>query len=199
MILWKTLLGLISGMSYSKIYESVELELQIFQTAAILEIVHAAIGIVRSPVGTTAIQVFSRVTVVWMVLYKVVSARDSIGVPMLLLAWSITEVVRYSYYALSLINSVPRLLVWMRYTFFIILYPMGASGEVFTMFAALPEVALRKHFTIEMPNAANVTFSFWWYLIGLILFYVPGFPQMYFYMFGQRKKVLTRDAEKKLE
>uniref|UniRef100_A0A0M3K3X2 Very-long-chain (3R)-3-hydroxyacyl-CoA dehydratase n=1 Tax=Anisakis simplex TaxID=6269 RepID=A0A0M3K3X2_ANISI len=199
LILWKTLLGLISGMSYSKIYESVELELQIFQTAAILEIVHAAIGIVRSPVGTTAIQVFSRVTVVWMVLYKVVSARDSIGVPMLLLAWSITEVVRYSYYALSLINSVPRLLVWMRYTFFIILYPMGASGEVFTMFAALPEVALRKHFTIEMPNAANVTFSFWWYLIGLILFYVPGFPQMYFYMFGQRKKVLTRDAEKKLE
>uniref|UniRef100_F1L923 Very-long-chain (3R)-3-hydroxyacyl-CoA dehydratase n=3 Tax=Ascaris suum TaxID=6253 RepID=F1L923_ASCSU len=116
---------------------------------------------------------------------------------MLLLAWSVTEVVRYSFYALSLINAVPKWLVWMRYTFFIVLYPMGASGELFTIFAALPEVAAKKHFTVEMPNAANIAFSFWWYLILLILFYIPGFPQMYLYMFGQRKKVLSRDAEKK--
>uniref|UniRef100_A0A9J2PNR4 Very-long-chain (3R)-3-hydroxyacyl-CoA dehydratase n=1 Tax=Ascaris lumbricoides TaxID=6252 RepID=A0A9J2PNR4_ASCLU len=195
--MYKTVLGLLAGMSYPELYKKVELELQIFQTAAILEIVHAVVGVVRSPVGTTAMQVFSRVTVVWFILHKVISARNSIGVPMLLLAWSITEVVRYSFYALSLINAVPKWLVWMRYTFFIVLYPMGASGELFTIFAALPEVAAKKHFTVEMPNAANIAFSFWWYLILLILFYIPGFPQMYLYMFGQRKKVLSRDADKK--
>lgn len=35
------------------------------QTAAVLEIVHAALGFVRSPVGTTAAQVFSRLALVW--------------------------------------------------------------------------------------------------------------------------------------
>jgi hypothetical protein len=45
----------------------------------------------------------------------------SIGVPMLLIAWSITEVIRYSFYALNLINAVPYLLIWMRYIFFLII------------------------------------------------------------------------------
>lgn len=41
-------------------------------------------------------------------------ARQSVGVPMLLLAWSVTEVIRYSYYALGLFNAVPFFLTWMR-------------------------------------------------------------------------------------
>ncbi|VDM43937.1 unnamed protein product [Toxocara canis] len=155
--------------------------------------------------GVLLVTLRSALSIALMRFYHVVfemtfpQARSSIGVPMLLLAWSITEVVRYSFYAFSLSEAAPKLLVWMRYTFFIVLYPMGASGELLTIFAALPEVAAKKHFTIEMPNAANIAFSFWWYLVMLILFYIPGFPQMYFYMFGQRKKVLSRDAEKKLE
>lgn len=198
-ILLKTAQGIIAGASYSQLYDSVELELQIFQTAAILEVIHAMVGFVRSPVGTTLMQVFSRVSVVWLILYKVIASRDSVGVPMLLVAWSITEVVRYSFYALSLMNSVPKLLVWMRYTFFIVLYPMGALGEVLTIIAALPEVAVKKHFTVEMPNMVNMGFSYWWYLIAICLLYIPGFPQMYFYMFGQRKKVLSVEASKKRE
>jgi hypothetical protein len=83
----------------------VELELKIFQTAAILEvcrnnvgfvikwhllkIIHCMVGLVRSPVGTTLTQVhlvfiliiylikkvkvFSRVTVLWLILYKIES------------------------------------------------------------------------------------------------------------------------------
>ena len=35
------------------------------QTAAVLEIVHSALGLVRSPVGTTAAQVASRLWTVW--------------------------------------------------------------------------------------------------------------------------------------
>jgi hypothetical protein len=41
-------------------------------------------------------------------------SRTSVGVPMLLVAWSITEVIRYSFYALNLLNAVPWVLTWMR-------------------------------------------------------------------------------------
>ena len=53
------------------------------QTLAILEIIHAALGLVRSPLGTTAMQVFSRLALVWGIAehYKVVRPH-----PVLLLA-----------------------------------------------------------------------------------------------------------------
>lgn len=133
---------------------------------------------------------------VWPVLYKVADARDSIGVPMLLVAWSITEVIRYSFYACNIINKVPSFLTWCRYTFFIILYPMGASGELFTVVRALPEVHVKKHFTLDMPNCLNISFSFWWYLVIFALIYIPGFPKMYFHMFGQRRKVIGSNKKK---
>jgi len=196
-VLVKTTKGLVNHHDNEQLYNNVELELQIFQTAAILEIVHTAIGLVRSPIGTTLTQVFSRVVVVWLILFKVVSSRASIGVPMLLVAWSITEVVRYSFYALNLVKAVPHILIWMRYTFFIVLYPLGASGEVITMIAALGEIAQRKHFTLEMPNSLNFGFSFYYCVIVLCLIYIPGFPNLYGYMFVQRKKVLGVEPSKK--
>lgn len=118
---------------------------------------------------------------------------------MLLLAWSVTEVIRYSYYALNIVKAVPHILTWCRYTFFIALYPLGASGEVLTMLAGLNEIDRKQHLSISLPNAANFGFSFYWVVVFLALYYIPGFPQMYFYMFGQRKKVLGGGVSKKKE
>ncbi|VDL70003.1 unnamed protein product [Nippostrongylus brasiliensis] len=196
-ILLKTLYGLSERLTWPQLYTSVEAEVKLFQTLAILEVVHAMLGLVRSPVGTTLMQVTSRVTLVWPILHTCVTARSSVGVPMLLLAWSITEVVRYSFYALGLFNAVPYFLLWIRYTFFIVLYPLGVSGELLTLIGSLPEVAEKKYYTLEMPNALNMGISFYWVLIGAALFYIPGFPQLYTYMFAQRKKVLSTDASKK--
>ena len=49
--------------SLAKVYETVDLPLVLFysQTAALLEIVHAAVGLVRSPVMVTTMQVMSRI------------------------------------------------------------------------------------------------------------------------------------------
>lgn len=51
------------------LYEKVEFYLLIFQTAAILEVVHAAIGLVRSNPLLVLFQVLSRLAVVWLVCY----------------------------------------------------------------------------------------------------------------------------------
>ncbi|KAK6766132.1 hypothetical protein RB195_025812 [Necator americanus] len=196
-ILIKTIDGLSKQLSWPELYTSVETEVKIFQTLALLEIVHALIGIVRSPVGTTIMQVWSRLLLVWPILHTCATARQSVGVPMFLVAWSLTEVIRYSFYALGLLSAVPFFLTWLRYTLFIVLYPLGVTGELLTLFGALPEVAEKKYYTIEMPNPANMGFSFYAVLIASALFYIPGFPQLYLYMFAQRKKVLYVEAAKK--
>ncbi|VDO33726.1 unnamed protein product, partial [Haemonchus placei] len=201
-ILLKTIHGIAEHLSWPQLYTSVEAEVKLFQTLAILEIfffhvVHAILGLVRSPVGTTIMQITSRVVLVWPILHTCSIARGSVGVPMLLMAWSVTEVVRYSYYALALFNPILLQLYFSRYTFFIVLYPLGVTGELLTLFASLPEVHEKKYYSLEMPNALNMGISFYWVLIGIALSYIPGFPQLYLYMFAQRKKVLSTDAVKK--
>ncbi len=53
------------------------------------------------------------------------------GVCMFLYAWSITEMIRYSFYAGGLLHMTPGVLTWLRYTLFIILYPIGVTVSNF--------------------------------------------------------------------
>ena len=45
-----------AGRPASELYDAVEVPLKVVQTAALLEVVHAATGLVRSAVATTALQ-----------------------------------------------------------------------------------------------------------------------------------------------
>ena len=192
---WSTLLLQIilhfqNGGTVANLYSSVHLTLQIFQTGAVLEILHAATGLVRSSVQVTFQQVFSRVYITWAILYLLPPARLSVGVLMLLFAWTITEMIRYSMYAIQLVATPPYFLTWLRYTFFIIAYPVGVSGELLCSFAGLQHAAKTGLFSYTLPNMINATFSFPLVIGCIMLLYIPLFPPMYLHMFSQRKKVL---------
>lgn len=84
------------------------------QTLAILEVVHAALGWVRSSVPTTAVQVASRLFMVWAVSERFDAARGNPWYASMILAWSITESVRYPFYANALMGSESDGLLWAR-------------------------------------------------------------------------------------
>jgi very-long-chain (3R)-3-hydroxyacyl-CoA dehydratase len=84
------------------------------QSLAVLEILHAATGLVRSPVPTTTIQVFSRLLLVWGVSERFDAAASSPFYASMILAWSITECVRYPFYAGGLMGSEGEGLLWAR-------------------------------------------------------------------------------------
>lgn len=167
--------------------------LMISQNAAVLEIVHATTGLVRSNPVITTFQVFSRVMVVVGVLLATPStvSASSIGLPIALFAWSVTEIIRYGYYFANLVGFVPYFLVWLRYTTFIVLYPIGVTGELLCFYAA--QVYASKNTSLwsySLPNSWNFTFSYHYLLITIMLLYIPLFPHLYLHMFGQRKKII---------
>lgn len=84
------------------------------QSLAILEVVHAALGWVRSPVPTTAIQVASRLFMVWGVSERFAAASGSPWYASMVLAWSVTESVRYPFYANALMGQESEGLLWAR-------------------------------------------------------------------------------------
>ena len=183
----------------ASVYAAVERPLMYAQTAAIAEIAHAALGLARSPVLVTAMQVSSRLMVVWGVLVLAPVSRVaslplvgpvSIGVPSLMFAWGITEVIRYGFYFFKLLGDVPKVVTWCRYTLFIVLYPLGVSSELFLAYSGFAQLVKENPLAYPMPNAFNFSFHLPTFMIMFFAGYVPGFPMLYSYMFGQRKKVL---------
>lgn len=93
----------------------------------------------------------------------------------MVLAWSLTEVVRYAYYAFSLVSTPPHFLLWLRYTTFYILYPVGAGSEAFIVFSTLPSVASLGAWTAS-EYVRGVMFVIWW--PGVFYFRLSCFPAM---------------------
>jgi len=164
--------------------------LRVFQTVAYLEVVHNILGIVKSNPVLTFAQVTSRVVIACVVTDNFQNAQVSPAYNTMLLAWTISEIVRYSYYAMGILDVKLYALTWMRYTFFIVLYPVGVASELAVLYAALPQVKASPLMSYEMPNKYNATFSLYYALIIFALSYLPGFPQLYFHMVAQRRKVI---------
>ncbi|MBN3325459.1 HACD2 dehydratase, partial [Atractosteus spatula] len=198
--------------SHHGLYYSIEKPLKFFQTGALLEILHCVVGIVPSSVVLTGFQVMSRVFLTWAVTHSVkelkvrsclfTTERDYLAEPsrpvqnedsvlLFVVAWTITEIIRYSFYTFSLLNHLPYLIKWARYTLFIVLYPMGVTGELLTIYAALPYVRETGMYSIRLPNKFNFSFDYYTFLILTMVSYIPLFPQLYFHMLRQRKKVLA--------
>lgn len=165
-----------------------------FQTLQFMEVIHAALRFVPSSPVQTFIQILSRLVLVWGVLVPVVEARSSLGVPMLLIAWSIAECTRYFYYGFHLYDAVPFFSTWLRYSLFIVLYPVGVTGELLTTYASLSTISKRKLWSIELPNPLNISFYYDYLLILFMLSYIHFFPQLFFFMLAQRKKFLGSGA-----
>ena len=160
--------------------------LLMWQIFSLFEVMHAAVGLVKAKVATTVLQVTSRVWVVFAVMYvypEVVEVSSN-GFFLMSFAWSFTEVIRYSWYALNVaFGSAPFVLTWGRYTFFYILYPTGVYGEQVLMMTAA---------TGAFGGAVTRNAIMYKYMMYFIMaLYIPGFPMLYFHMIKQRKKTLS--------
>ncbi|PIA56159.1 hypothetical protein AQUCO_00700484v1 [Aquilegia coerulea] len=179
---------------HEHVYSAVERPLQLAQTAAVMEILHGLIGLVRSPVSATLPQIGSRLYVTWGILWSF--PETHVLVSSLVISWSITEIIRYSFFGLKeAFGSAPSWLLWLRYSTFLLLYPSGITSEVGLIYTALPFIKNSEKYCIRMPNKWNFSFDYFYAAIIALGIYVPGSPHMYQYMLGQRKKALSKSKK----
>jgi len=109
-------------------YTNLDTFVRYVQSLAALEVAHSLLGLVRAPLLTTLMQVGSRYLVVWGVLVsfgeqlfataglgaETVTSNQMAYIGMLV-AWSVTECVRYGYFVFFLAGAkMPQGLSWMR-------------------------------------------------------------------------------------
>ncbi|XP_067107698.1 very-long-chain (3R)-3-hydroxyacyl-CoA dehydratase 1 [Osmerus mordax] len=180
--------------THKGLYKSIARTLKFFQTFALLEVGHCAIGIVRTSVIVTGVQVCSRIFMVWFITNSIRQIQNEESVVLFLVVWTLTEIIRYSFYTFNLLNHLPYFIKWARYNLFLILYPLGVAGELLTIYAALPYVRRSAMYSMRLPNKYNVSFDYYIFLIIVMLSYIPLFPQLYFHMLRQRRKMLLGEV-----
>jgi very-long-chain (3R)-3-hydroxyacyl-CoA dehydratase len=180
------------------LWDIVKYTVGIFQNAAFIEIFNVATGLVKSNLAVTIQQVLSRVAIVAAIAF-IPETSNSPGLPLALTAWCFAEITRYSYYGFNIVGYIPYLIIWARYTFFYVLYPVGVTGELLVYWASLGYLERTKMWTIEMPNKLNIALSLWSAIAMVMLIYIPLFPQMYMHMVYQRKRTLGSPETKKIQ
>ncbi|KAF1831893.1 PTPLA-domain-containing protein [Decorospora gaudefroyi] len=168
------------GLASGKVYDGLEGYTRIVQSLAGLEVAHSVIGIVRAPLLTTLMQVASRFLLVHLIASPwafPASTRHNPAYATMLLAWSVTEVIRYSYFVFSLSGmGVSKLWTWLRYNTFLVLYPLGIASESWLVYSAIP-----------LAKQRNESFAL--ALWTILAVYVPGSYILFSHMLAQRRKI----------
>ncbi|KYO20964.1 very-long-chain (3R)-3-hydroxyacyl-CoA dehydratase 3 [Alligator mississippiensis] len=160
------------------------------QTLALMESVNSLIGLVRSPLIPSLIQVFGRNFILFIILGSMEEMQSRAVVFFIFYAWSMIEIFRYPFYMLSSIDMEWKVLTWIRYTIWIPLYPFGALGEAVSVIQAIPIFSETGKFSLRLPNPLNVTINFSFFLqIYLILLFLGLFIN-FRYLYKQRRQKL---------
>ncbi|KAI5465667.1 tyrosine phosphatase-like protein [Mariannaea sp. PMI_226] len=147
------------------------------QTVAGMEILHSILGVVRAPLFTTLMQVASRLLLVWPIVDVFPQVAISPWYSSMLIAWSLTEVIRYSFFTLSLSGFQPKPLTVLRYSTFYILYPIGISSECNLIWRAIkPAGEMHPYFPYG--------------LYAILAIYVPGSFILFTHMMSQRRRIM---------
>ena len=68
----------------------------------------------------------------------------------------------------------PYPLLWLRYSTFIFLYPLGVASEMTMVWLALPHIRRSHMWSIDLPNAVNFAFDYFLFCLLAVVIYIPG-------------------------
>lgn len=165
------------------------------QMLAVVESINAAIGVTKSPVIPSVIQLFGRNFILFIIFGTMEEMQNKAVVFFVFYMWSTIEIFRYPYYMLCCIDMDWKVLTWLRYTVWIPLYPLGCLAEAVSVIQSIPvfNETGRFSFTLPYPMEIKVRFSFFLqvYLIMLFLGLYINFRHLYKQRrrhYGQKKK-----------
>ncbi|XP_062084882.1 uncharacterized protein LOC133791017 [Humulus lupulus] len=169
----------------------------LLQTAAFLEVIHGAIGLVPSGVVFPLMQWGGRTHFLLAIVRQIDEVQELPAVFITFLAWSLSEVIRYPQHAFTCIGSSPYWITYLRYTAFIVLYPVGLfTGEMWLMYEALPFI---KKKNLYADFFSGLPFSYYTFVRVLLLLYPFLWLKLYLHLFKQRRSKLGKHDKKKMK
>ena len=159
---------------------------------AMLEVVLALLRIIPSSVLTVVMQLIARNTVILVTVNRHVEIQTHVAVFLFFLAWTLTEIIRFPWLMFKTVGKPPYIVSYIRYACPLVLYPLGAVGEFWSMYNA------------QIVGENDILFSSFTlkHLIHYVYFplFVPGFLFLYsnaVRQFLKQSKLLAKDLKEK--
>lgn len=168
------------------------------QTLQILEIIHPLLGFTGGGFFMPLVQVTGRMIMVFPMIYFEPRMQTKPAVFYLFLVYGVAEIIRYPYYMLRTYKYSSGFVTWLRYSAWMLTYPLGFLCEGVIILRNIPYFEETGRFSISLPNAWNVSFYFPSFLrIYLLCGFFPALYFMMTYMYRQRVKIIGPKGFKK--
>ncbi|XP_044504943.1 very-long-chain (3R)-3-hydroxyacyl-CoA dehydratase 2 [Mangifera indica] len=193
--LFSLLSNFLSTNSIHGAYESTGQLIWLLQICSFLEVIHGVVGIVPSGVLFPFMQWGGRTLFFLSIVRTIDEVQKLPSVFITFIAWSLSEVIRYPFYALNSIGTCPSWITYLRYTAFIVLYPIGLfPGEMWLMYEALPCIKKKNLFA---DFFGVLPFSYYNFLRVMLVCYPFLWLKLYLHLFKQRGSKLGKNHKKK--
>lgn len=191
----RILTNFLATKSFSGAYASAGELICFLQTFSFLEVIHGAVGIVPSGVLLPLMQWGGRTHFLLAIVRRIFEVQELPAVFITFVAWSLSEIIRYPHYALNCFGGSPSWFTYLRYTAFIVLYPVGGGpGEMWLMYQALPFIK-KKNLYADFFH--GLPFSYYHFVTVLLLAYPFMLLKLYLHLLKQRRSKLGKQHEKK--
>ena len=183
----------------SFLWDTIAIPLYVAQTLSLIEVGSSLLGYVNSNSTTTMLQISSRLYIIFFVWRLIPTSRHTRAFVLTIVAWMITELIRYSFYACQIFLKSDNffLLKWLRYSIFLLVYPLGIIGEMICVWCSLNYIrdtpSLRAYPT-PMPNFLNFQLDLLPLYFAILVCYIPGGLFLYSHMLKRRSKVLNSSS-----
>ncbi|XP_050296595.1 very-long-chain (3R)-3-hydroxyacyl-CoA dehydratase isoform X2 [Anthonomus grandis grandis] len=183
---------------YAQTYPLVGRTVLFIQHLQALEIMHAYFGYVKGHWLMPLLQIFGRLAILIFNLELEPRLQKMPCITWLFLSWVYGDIIRYIYYILNMTSSkntfkqwVYPFFKWLRYTAWIILYPIGFMCEAVIVFRHIIYLDAEPRYYLRMPNKFNVTFDLLTvFRLYLLFVFLPGMYFLLKHMYKGRVKAL---------
>ena len=164
------------------------------QTLALIEPVLCLFGVIKSKVLTVCMHLLVRSIVLLLAVNRHPALQQHVAVFLFMLAWILSELVRFPWLTFKVLGTPPPLLSLLRYSLPLVLYPLGGVGEAWTMWRARSVLATPDLlFTL---GGLDVTLTHVVHFVYMPA-YLPGFAFLYFSAIKRFRKELANFNKKK--
>ncbi|CAH0399555.1 unnamed protein product [Chilo suppressalis] len=190
------------GVRYAKLgydsvadtYEHVGPAMKFVQLMQYLEVMHPMFGYTRGGVLTPFLQISGRAMVLFVNIEAEPRMQTKPVVFYLFIIWSTVEVIRYPFYITQLYKKEIGFLTWLRYSIWIILYPLGFLCESVVILRNIPYFEETQKFTVSMPNEWNFAF----HMPSFLRFYLLSLAMAGVFLMKHMYKLRTAKLKPKI-
>lgn len=158
------------------------------QILAVVEVLNAAFGAVRTGVVPTVMQVVGRNFILFIILGSLEEMHSRPVVFFVFYLWSTIEIFRYPFYMLGCLNTEWKTLTWLRYTIWMPLYPLGVLAEAVAVIQSIPIFDKTKLLSIPLPKAIGTSVSFSYFLYVYLALMPLGLVLNFRHLYKQRTR-----------